>query len=208
MDGRKVHENQTEIGDDFMWRKVNGASESAFRKMIASSTMSVYSSDIGKLVFESSGRARFVTIGTSTGSTDGLGSTVGGLVGICAYMPANATADTSTIVYVDPLTPFDMVEGKYSTASTDGAGAMASDWIKSTNLGLVFKFIGQECSSGSTYASTSGSTWVLDWITASTASVRGSSLGVLQMTDFSTQNKTVRGFFLPELFTGITQSTG
>jgi len=185
-----------------MWKIVNGAAEIPYRKMIASSTASIYTSDVGKLVFESSGRARLITIGTSTGSTDGMGSSAGGLAGILAVTPSNATADSTVILYVQPVTPWDIVEQNYSTASTDGAGAMASDWVTTTNLGLVFKFVGQECSSGSTYATTSGSTWVLDWITASTASVSGSTLGALLLTDFSTINKTVRGRFVPDLFRG------
>jgi len=186
-----------------MWKIVNGAQENPVRKMIASSTASIYTTDVGKLVFESSGRARLVTIGTSTGSTEPLGSTSGGLAGIVAVMPANATADSTAIVYVQPLTPYDVCEGNYTTASSDGAGAMASDWVTTTNLGLVFKFVAQECSSGSTYASTAGSTWVQDWITASTASVSGSTLGAFILTDFSTVNKTVRGTFAPNLFRGL-----
>jgi len=193
-----------------MWRIVNGAVEDTFRKMIASSTAGIYTSDIGKLCFESSGRARLITIGTSTGSTDSMGSSGGGLVGIVAYMPANATADSTAMVYVQPLTPWDICEQSYTTASSDSgsSGNDAADYVTTTNLGLVFKLVGQGCSSGSTYASTSGSTWVQDWITASTASVSGSTLGAFKMTNLSTNSKKIYGHFLPEMFAGIAQTTG
>ncbi len=191
-----------------MWRKLDGAENGQLLPMLASSTQGIYTTDVGRLVFESSGRGRLVTIGTSTGSTDPLGSTVGGLKGIIMNVPADCTADSTKIFYFSPLQRFELVEGNYTASSTDsGSSGEGAGWITTTNIGQVFKFVGQGCSSGSTYR-TSTDGCVQDFITDATAAPSGSSLGAFVMTDYSTKRKTIRGYFIPEMFKGITQSTG
>ena len=89
----------------------------------------VDATDIGKLVMAS-----------SEGGVLALGSTAdvakaSGIYGIVAAVPTATTPDsTATPFYIQPLTPFDVVEADYSTSVADTTSFL----VVTTNIGYVF----------------------------------------------------------------------
>ena len=96
--------------------------------MPAESTVTgmVAATDIEKLTVASSHLA-----GLLVGSTADLGKSI---YGIIAALPNATTAGSTTPFYIQPLTPFDVVEADYSTATARSTNFL----LASSNIGFYF----------------------------------------------------------------------
>lgn len=88
----------------------------------------VDSTDIGKLIQRSSNHGLL-----AVGSTEDI-SKATGFLGIVATVPTATTPDSTTPFYIQPVTPFDVVEATYSTATARSTSFL----LVSTNIGYFF----------------------------------------------------------------------
>lgn len=91
----------------------------------------INSTDIDKLVLGSSLGAN--TVHLAVGTTADIAKAAN-IVGIVASVPNACTADSTTLIYVQPLTPWDEIEADYSTSVAGTTSALTL----TSNIGYFF----------------------------------------------------------------------